>query len=61
MISREVLPLLSNKCFVCHGPDTADESSLRLDSFESATADRGGYQAVRAGRAFAQQADRADS
>ncbi|MCA9207460.1 MAG: DUF1549 domain-containing protein, partial [Planctomycetales bacterium] len=47
--SREVLPLLSNKCFVCHGPDTADESSLRLDSFESATADRGGYQAVAPG------------
>lgn len=47
--SREVLPLLSNKCFVCHGPDTSDESSLRLDSFESATADRGGYQAVAPG------------
>ena len=44
--SREVLPILSNKCFVCHGPDTTDEDQLRLDSFEAATADRGGYHAI---------------
>ena len=43
--AREVLPVLSNKCFVCHGPD-ADESELRLDSREGATADLGGYRAI---------------
>ena len=38
--SREVLPILSNKCFVCHGPDAAEygEDMRRLDSFEAATA-----------------------
>ena len=30
--SRDVLPILSNKCFVCHGPDTTDAEMLRLDS-----------------------------
>ena len=44
--AREILPILSDKCFVCHGPDTQDDSELRLDSFESATSDRGGYQAL---------------
>ncbi len=42
---RQVLPILSNKCFVCHGPD-AEEGMLRLDSSEWATQDRGGYQAI---------------
>ena len=44
--AREVLPVLSNKCFICHGPDSDDDTDLRLDSFASATADRGGYRAV---------------
>ena len=37
--SREVLPILSNKCFVCHGPDAAEvgEDMRRLDSVEAAT------------------------
>ncbi len=43
--SREILPILSDKCFVCHGPD-AKEKELRLDSFEAATSDRGGYRAI---------------
>lgn len=43
--AREVLPVLSNKCFVCHGPD-AEGDELRLDSFAGATADRGGYRAI---------------
>ncbi len=42
----EVLPILSNKCFVCHGPDTHDETDLRLDSRDAATSDRGGYRAL---------------
>ena len=44
--AREVLPILSNKCFVCHGPDTKKKKQLRLDSYEDATADRGGYHAI---------------
>ena len=44
--AREVLPILSDKCFVCHGPDTKEEDGLRLDSFEGATSDRGGYRAI---------------
>ena len=43
--AREVLPILSNKCFVCHGPD-AKEDEVRLDSFEGATVDLGGYKAI---------------
>ncbi|MEX2216732.1 MAG: PSD1 and planctomycete cytochrome C domain-containing protein [Phycisphaeraceae bacterium] len=35
--SRDVLPILSDKCFVCHGPDTQKKDLLRLDSFEAAT------------------------
>ena len=32
--AREVLPILSDKCFVCHGPDSTEEDQLRLDTFE---------------------------
>jgi hypothetical protein len=44
--SREILPILSNKCFVCHGPDGTKKKVLRLDSFEEATRDLGGYAAI---------------
>ena len=44
--SRDVLPILSDKCFVCHGPDADQSDNLRLDSFESATQDLGDYRAV---------------
>tara|TARA_B100001123_G_scaffold448455_1_gene609693 strand:- start:4675 stop:7440 length:2766 start_codon:yes stop_codon:yes gene_type:complete len=44
--AREVLPVLSNKCFVCHGPDTKKKDLVRLDSFEGATRDLGGYRAI---------------
>jgi hypothetical protein len=44
--SRDVLPILSNKCFVCHGPDSHDPDLIRLDSEATATADRGGYRAI---------------
>ena len=47
--AREVLPILSNKCFVCHGPDSTEEDQLRLDTFEGATQVRSGYQAINPG------------
>jgi hypothetical protein len=44
--AREILPILSNKCFVCHGPSAEDPNQLRLDTEQDATADRGGYRGV---------------
>ena len=42
--NREVLPILSEHCFRCHGPDAASVAAgLRLDGVDTATADRGGY------------------
>ncbi|QXD23320.1 PSD1 and planctomycete cytochrome C domain-containing protein [Opitutia bacterium ISCC 51] len=43
--AREVLPILSEKCFVCHGPDAkADER--KLTSYEEAVLIRNGIQAI---------------
>ena len=37
--SRDVLPLLSDRCFHCHGPDPKQrEADLRLDQREDALA-----------------------
>ncbi len=44
--ARDVLPVLSNKCFVCHGPDGEARDVLRLDSFEAATRDLDGHRAI---------------
>lgn len=44
--ARQVLPILSNKCFACHGPDTQREGLVRLDSYEAATHDLDGYKAI---------------
>jgi hypothetical protein len=39
--ARKIRPLLADRCFKCHGPDeAARKASLRLDSFEAATAAR---------------------
>ena len=45
--SRDVLPLLSDRCFQCHGPDATNRvSDLRLDQRESATNVKQGRGAV---------------
>ena len=44
--AREVLPILSNKCFACHGPDTKKKDLVRLDLEELAKKDLGGYHAI---------------
>ncbi|MEM9346261.1 MAG: PSD1 and planctomycete cytochrome C domain-containing protein [Planctomycetota bacterium] len=38
--NRDIRPILSDKCFACHGPDAAvavDSGGFRLDAFEEAT------------------------
>ena len=44
--AREILPVLSDKCFVCHGPAGEARDVLRLDSFAAATKLSDGHRAV---------------
>lgn len=48
--NTDIRPILSDKCFHCHGPDANNQDSeFRLDSQENAFADLGGYAGIVAG------------
>ena len=40
--NRDIRPILSDKCFTCHGPDSGKKLPLRFDSEAAAKADLGG-------------------
>ena len=45
--NKDIKPILSENCYYCHGPDeNTREAKLRLDDFQSATAEKNGAAAI---------------
>src|SRR2546429_4648150 len=48
--NRDIRPILSDRCFACHGPDVSKRmSKLRLDTEAGAKSDLGGHFAIEPG------------